>query len=77
LEISFEFFFACFFSRVSFSASFLKAGEYDPKSQLYPLSTPIKELSDFGKEVGLAFLALDMMVHLTSLCSIVVALCAH
>ena len=27
----------------------LEAGEFDPKSQLYPLSTPISEMSDFGE----------------------------
>jgi hypothetical protein len=27
----------------------LEAGEYDPQSSLYPLSTPISEMSDFGK----------------------------
>jgi hypothetical protein len=28
----------------------LEPGEYDPRSQLYPLSTPINELADFGKQ---------------------------
>lgn len=27
----------------------LEAGEFDPKSELYPLSTPIDQLSDFGE----------------------------
>jgi hypothetical protein len=27
----------------------LEAGEYDPNSKLYPLCTPIKDLSDFGE----------------------------
>jgi hypothetical protein len=27
----------------------LEAGEYDAKSELYPLSTPIDQLSDFGE----------------------------
>lgn len=27
----------------------LEAGEFDPNSKLYPLTTPIKDLSDFGK----------------------------
>lgn len=26
----------------------LEAGEFDPKSKLYPISTPIKDMSDFG-----------------------------
>lgn len=28
----------------------LEPGEYDPNSQLYPISTPIREMSDFGKQ---------------------------
>jgi len=33
----------------------LEAGEYDAKSQLYPISTPIKEMSDFGIGIGMYF----------------------
>lgn len=29
----------------------LEAGEYDANSKLYPLCTPVKDLSDFGKDI--------------------------
>jgi hypothetical protein len=33
----------------------LEAGEYDPNSELYPLSTSIQEMSDFGIGIGMYF----------------------
>jgi len=34
----------------------LEAGEYDDKSMLYPLTTPIKDLSDFGIGISMYFI---------------------
>jgi hypothetical protein len=33
----------------------LEAGEFHPQSQLYPLMTPIRDLSDFGVGIGMYF----------------------
>jgi hypothetical protein len=33
----------------------LEAGEFDPKSKLYPLTTPIRDMSDFGVGIGMYF----------------------
>lgn len=33
----------------------LEAGEFDPKSKLYPITTPIRDMSDFGVGIGMYF----------------------
>jgi hypothetical protein len=49
----------------------LEAGEFDPKSKLYPLSTPIKDMSDFGVGLGMYFTTTMWFGLMMFMCAII------